>query len=178
MRTAHPKVAEKARSMDFSDLEKDVFVQFQRKYFTILTAIFCFAIPTIIPVYFWNEDPITALVICGVLRHVLVMHGTFTINSVAHLWGRQPYNKDILPRENWLANLYSVGEGYHNYHHSFPYDYRASEFGWKFNLTTMFIDIMSTIGWAYDLRFPNGDMVRRTKLKKGDVNEKGYYGPN
>jgi stearoyl-CoA desaturase (delta-9 desaturase) len=42
------------------------------------------------------------------------------------------------------------GEGFHNYHHSFPQDYSASEYRWSLNFTTFFIDCMAAIGLAYD----------------------------
>jgi stearoyl-CoA desaturase (delta-9 desaturase) len=43
-----------------------------------------------------------------------------------------------------------MGEGWHNYHHVFPFDYKAAELPYVFNLTTMFIDAFALIGWAYD----------------------------
>lgn len=63
----------------------------------------------------------------------------------------------------------SMGEGWHNYHHVFPWDYKAAELGnYTFNFTTALIDLFSIVGWAYDLRVPTADMVRRTVESKGD----------
>jgi len=75
---------------------------------------------------------------------------TWLVNSSAHLSGGHPYDKNIKPAENMGVTLASFGEGYHNYHHTFPYDYSTSEHGWKynFNFTTLFIDSFAAIGWV------------------------------
>jgi stearoyl-CoA desaturase (delta-9 desaturase) len=62
-----------------------------------------------------------------------------------------------------------MGEGWHNYHHVFPWDYKAAELGkYTFNVTTALIDLFSLLGWAYDLRVPTVEMVHRTVEKNGD----------
>lgn len=64
--------------------------------------------------------------------------------------------------------LLSSGEGWHNYHHVFPWDYKAAELGdYKFNLTTAFIDFFAKIGWAYDLKFASSDIVRKRVERTG-----------
>lgn len=62
--------------------------------------------------------------LAGVARVFLVLNSTFCINSVCHLWGRQPYSTANSSRDNWWVSLLTFGEGYHNYHHAFPRDYR------------------------------------------------------
>lgn len=75
----------------------------------------------------------------------------------------------ISPAENLTVAVLALGEGWHNYHHVFPWDYKAAELGrYTFNLTTAVIDFFSLIGWAYDLRLPTDEMVRRTVESKGD----------
>lgn len=63
----------------------------------------------------------------------------------------------------------SVGEGYHNYHHVFPWDYKASEFGHViFNPTALWIDFFHKIGWAYDLKQASFDLVESVAKNRGD----------
>lgn len=63
----------------------------------------------------------------------------------------------------------TLGEGWHNFHHKFPRDYRASEYpAYWFNTTKAFIDFFAWIGWAYDLNTTNPDAVKRSKLRHGD----------
>lgn len=57
----------------------------------------------------------------------------------------------ISPVENLCVAIAALGEGWHNYHHVFPWDYKTSEFGeYKYNITTGFIDTFAKYGWAYD----------------------------
>lgn len=63
----------------------------------------------------------------------------------------------------------TLGEGWHNYHHVYPFDYKCSElpFYWC-NLTTSVIDFFACLGWAYDLKTMSQEMVRRRVLRTGD----------
>jgi len=64
--------------------------------------------------------------------------------------------------------MFGLGEGWHNYHHSFPWDYRAAEFGQYFNLTTMVIDFCEEMGWVWDKKYATPAMVRSRATKRGD----------
>ncbi|RWS10392.1 acyl-CoA desaturase-like isoform X2, partial [Dinothrombium tinctorium] len=68
------------------------------------------------------------------------------------MWGYRPYDVNIAPRENKLVSIGVAGEGFHNYHHTFPWDYSTSEGGWSicFNLSTAFLDLAALLGWVYD----------------------------
>ena len=58
--------------------------------------------------------------------------------------------------------------GYHNYHHNFPWDYRAAEEVAGFNLTSVFIEICAKLGLAFNLRTASSDVVRAARVKQGD----------
>ena len=60
----------------------------------------------------------------GFVRLVFVHHGTFLINSAAHCWGTQPYSTKNTSRDSPLLSIFTFGEGYHNFHHTFQADYR------------------------------------------------------
>lgn len=66
------------------------------------------------------------------------------------------------------TTILTFGEGWHNYHHTFPYDYRASEFHYLINPTTAFIDFFSVIGWAYDRKTVSKEIIEKQKLKHGE----------
>lgn len=77
----------------------------------------------------------------------------------------------INPSENITVALLSLGEGWHNYHHVFPWDYKAAELGdYKLNVTTAFIDFFAKIGWAYDLKTVSADTVRK-RVERTGINE-------
>lgn len=64
--------------------------------------------------------------------------------------------------------LYFSGEGFHNYHHTFPFDYSASELGLTFNPTTWFIDFMFWLGWVTDRKQAPKEMIQARKERTGD----------
>lgn len=83
------------------------------------------------------------------------------------------YNRSINPTENAAVSFFASGEGWHNYHHVFPWDYKAAELGdYKLNLTTAFIDFFAKIGWAYDLKTASSDIVRKRVERTGINNDK------
>lgn len=93
------------------------------------------------------------------------------------MWGQRPYDKQIEPRENIFVSATAFGEGYHNYHHTFPWDYATSENGSKLNATKIFIDLMALIGQAYDLKSCTPEMIKRrvyNSLKKSTNNTSNY----
>jgi len=75
--------------------------------------------------------------------------------------------------ENKWVSFFAVGEGWHNYHHVFPYDYKTSELGgYKLNITTMFIDAMAWLGQAYDLKTVPEHVVASRAERTGDGTHK------
>jgi len=164
----HPDVRKIGGTVDISDVENDVFCAFQKKYYKWLVLTLCFFVPTVVPTL-WGDTKWNGFFIAAMLRYTLSLHGTWLVNSLAHYAGPRPYDKSIAARENLIVSLGALGEGYHNYHHVFPWDYKTSELGkYSTNLTTAFIDFMARIGWAYDLKSVNQDMIKARTLRTGD----------
>lgn len=84
------------------------------------------------------------------------------------MWGMRPFDKFINPVENVIVTKIGMGEGWHNYHHAFPYDYRASELGWKYNTAGMFIDACAWFGLAYDRKTVAPETVKARMKRTGD----------
>jgi stearoyl-CoA desaturase (delta-9 desaturase) len=55
-----------------------------------------------------------------VISTIILSHATFTINSLAHIWGRRRYETRDDSRNNLALSLLTLGEGWHNNHHKFP----------------------------------------------------------
>ena len=141
------------------------------RYYRTLAILFCFVLPTVIPVVFWDESLTNAYFIPAVLRYIVTLHATWLVNSVAHMWGWKPYDKRINPVENILISMGAIGEGFHNYHHTFPQDYATSEYGWMyFNLTKGFIDLMAALGLVYDRNKISAEAVLQRRQRTGDLN--------
>ena len=131
----HPQVLIKGRNIDLSDLKRDPVVMFQYRHYLPLAILFSVLIPTLVPWYFWNERGDVSFFFLFVFRYVVSLHCTWLVNSAAHLWGDRPYDKTSNPADNAFVCYAAFGEGWHNYHHTFPYDYSTGEWGPMLNVT-------------------------------------------
>lgn len=174
--TPHPHVVEKRDAVDMSDLEEDAIVMWQKKLYPPLFFIFNIFLPVYMPMYFWNESLWNSFWISFVMRFCITLNIAFFVNSVAHMWGAKPYDKYISPVENLGVALATLGEGWHNYHHVFPWDYKTGELGNAYNPSTTFIDFFARIGWAYDLKSVSRAMITRRARKTGDGSYIWGYG--
>ena len=93
-------------------------------------------------------------VIWGIfLRIICVLHATSLVNSAAHLWGYRSYATPEQSRNNWWVAIVSLGEGWHNNHHSRP---AAANQGfhrwWEFDLSFCMLLMLGAVGALHDLR--------------------------
>ncbi|XP_034993679.1 stearoyl-CoA desaturase isoform X2 [Zootoca vivipara] len=168
----HPDVKEKGKKLDLSDLMADKVVMFQRRHYKTSVVIMCFLFPAAVPWYFWGESYHTSFFMASILRYALILNATWLVNSAAHMYGNRPYDKTINPRENHFVVFGALGEGFHNYHHTFPYDYSTSEFGLNWNITTAFIDLMCYLGLATDCKRVSKEAIMARKIRTGDGSHK------
>lgn len=144
------------------DLQKDKIVAWQHKHYLAIVLIANFGITGLIG---WlNGDILGMLLLAGVFRLVAVHHVTFFINSLAHMWGRQPYTDKNSARDNDLLAFFTFGEGYHNFHHIFEYDYRNGIRWWQFDPTKWLISGLSFIGWTKNLRRCPEERIEKAKI--------------
>lgn len=163
----HPDVKAKGKLIDMSDVEQNPIIAFNKKHYVVLTVLIAGIIPLMVPVWFWNETLLNSFCIAVVLRWVLSINAIFVINSFAHIYGHQPFDANIQPRQNIWVSFITGGEGWHNYHHTFPWDYKASEHGFV-NFTQQFIDFCAFMGWAWNLKSIDADVVKRRIQRTGD----------
>ncbi|KAF7991210.1 hypothetical protein HCN44_002772 [Aphidius gifuensis] len=169
----HPDVIAKGKTVDMSDLDSDPVVVWQRRLYILLMPIFCFLLPTWIPIHFWNEKPMYAWYLT-IFRYTISLNLTWLVNSAAHIWGTKPYDNSISPTDNLKIAIGAFGEGWHNYHHVFPWDYKAAELGnYRGNATTAFIDLFASMGQAYDLKTVPVSMVEKRAARTGDGTRNG-----
>ncbi|XP_046435914.1 acyl-CoA Delta-9 desaturase [Neodiprion pinetum] len=176
----HRDVIEKGATVDVSDLESDPIVVWQRRLYVILMPVFCFLIPTWVPCRFWGETGMNSWYCATVFRYTLSLNLTWLVNSAAHIWGTKPYDDSISPTDNVRIALGAFGEGWHNYHHVFPWDYKAAELGnYRANFTTAFIDFFAWLGQAYDLKTVPLNMIKKRAARTGDgtrIDRDEHYG--
>ncbi len=153
--------------LDFSnarDLEQDRFVAFQHRHYLGLALGMNFGFTALVGQAF--GDPWGFMLIGGLLRLVVNHHLTFFINSLAHYWGRRPYTADNTARDNDLVALFTYGEGYHNFHHLFQWDYRNGVRWWQFDPTKWWIAAWSSIGVTRGLKRVPEFKIQRAMLQR------------
>lgn len=131
------------------DLKEDPIVMWQHRYYMPLVLGLNFGIPILLGL--WHGDVLGMILLAGVARLAISHHLTFFINSLAHIWGRQPYTDSNSSRDNGVLAFLTMGEGYHNYHHSFQRDYRNGIRWWQFDPTKWLIRSMAWLGLAKNL---------------------------
>jgi len=143
----------KATEKDFSnikDLDQDPIVVWQNKHYIALALSSNVLLTTLIGAML--GDAIGGLLLLGFLRLVLSHHTTFFINSLAHFWGRQPYSDGNSSKDNAVIAFFTYGEGYHNFHHTFQWDYRNGIFWYQYDPTKWLIKVLSWCSLTSDLK--------------------------
>lgn len=135
------------------DLKKDRLVMWQHKHYLPIALVTGVLIPLLIGYAFGR--PGAGLIWGGLLRLVVVHHATFLTNSAAHTFGARKHSEQTSARDSWWLPYFSFGEGYHNYHHAFPSDYRNGVAWHHFDPTKWVIGALSLPGWTYQLRRSN-----------------------
>jgi stearoyl-CoA desaturase (delta-9 desaturase) len=85
---------------------------------------------------------------------VFLWHSTFTINSLAHVFGSRRYATGDESRNNPLLALLTLGEGWHNNHHHYPASATLGFFWWEVDPTYWALRALSATGLIWDLREP------------------------
>jgi len=144
------------------DLQKDPIVAWQhRRYWSLVWAT-NLGLPLLLG---WlTGDVIGMFLLVGILRLVISHHVTFFINSLAHMWGTQPYTDENSARDNHFLALITYGEGYHNYHHLFQSDYRNGIRWWHLDVNKWFISTCALLGLASNRKRAPQFKVLRARL--------------
>jgi len=141
------------REMDadsVKDLTRSRLIMLQHKHYLLLAIVWGALLPAAIGAL-WG-DPIGGLLIAGFLRLVVQWHATFSVNSLAHMFGKQPYDVKGTARDSWVTAIVTLGEGYHNFHHRFQADYRNGVRWFQLDPTKWFVWSMSKVGVTRGLR--------------------------
>jgi stearoyl-CoA desaturase (Delta-9 desaturase) len=150
---------------DFSnvqDLKKEPLLMFQHRHYLALTLATNIGLPLLAGVLL--RDVWGMLILAGVLRLVWSHHVTFFINSLAHMWGSQPYTEDNSARDNGLIAVVTYGEGYHNFHHIFAHDYRNGVRWWQWDPTKWMIAALQVFGLTRRLKRTPVFQIQRALL--------------
>lgn len=132
------------------DLKKSTMVRLQHRFYLPVALLVGLGVPFLIGLCFGR--PWGGVIWGGLLRTVVVHHTTFLINSAAHMFGKKPHSQEISARDSWWLPFLSFGEGYHNFHHSYPSDYRNGVAWYHWDTTKWMISLFARLGWTWNLR--------------------------
>ncbi len=144
------------------DLLNDPIVMFQHRHYIKLVILMNVAFPMALG--YMLGDMWGVLLLGGLLRLVWSHHTTFFINSLAHMWGSRPYTDENSARDNPVLAFVTYGEGYHNYHHIFQYDYRNGIRWYHFDPTKWLIATLSVFGLTKNLKRCPEFAIHKAKL--------------
>ncbi|MDF3029508.1 MAG: acyl-CoA desaturase [Moraxellaceae bacterium] len=145
-----------------NDLLNDKIVMFQHNYYVPIVLVMNLGLPIALGLLlgdFWG-----VFLLGGLLRLVVSHHVTFFINSLCHMWGTRPYTDENTARDNPVLALMTWGEGYHNYHHIFQYDYRNGVKWWQFDPTKWMILSLSWVGITRNLKRCSEFAIQKAQL--------------
>ena len=150
---------------DISDLNSDGIVRVQHKHYLTFVLLFGLVLPWLVAGFGWGDWK-GGIVYAGILRIFFVQQATFCVNSLAHWLGDQPFDDHNSPRDHFFTALMTLGEGYHNFHHEFPSDYRNAIAWHQYDPTKWFIWACKQVGLAYDLK-----QFRSNEIEKGRLQQ-------
>jgi stearoyl-CoA desaturase (delta-9 desaturase) len=154
----------RTRRVDISDLRNDPVVAWQERFYPILAVLMGWIFPMAFSGLGWN-DWTGGLLYGGILRMFVCHQGVFCINSVAHYYGDQPYDDRLSPRNiPHVMALLTLGEGYHNFHHMFPSDYRNGVHWYDLDFTKWIIWVWGKLGLVQGLK-----RFRHTEIEKASL---------
>lgn len=143
------------------DLSTDKLILWQHKYYFLIAISSGLILPTILG--YFAGSALGGLAISGLFRLVFVHHCTFFINSLCHVVGSRPYTEDNTARDSFILAFFTYGEGYHNYHHLFPTDFRNGIRWYQYDPTKWLILSLKFIGMAKNLKQVPEKIIQQAK---------------
>ena len=149
------------------DLKNDRLAWWQHRHYVPIAVGMGFGLPALIG-WLWGGAAcaLGGFLIAGTARIVVVHHMTFCINSLCHWIGDRPYSTHCTARDSVLMAVCTFGEGYHNYHHEFQYDYRNGVKPWQWDPTKWTIWTLGKLGLVSGLR-----TIPEEKILKAQIAE-------
>jgi len=142
-----------------SDLWAVRSIRLQHRFYPVVAIGIGLVVPTVVAAQ-WG-DPWGGLLVAGFFRTALMLQGTFCINSLAHLVGTRRYDARASARDSTLTALVTFGEGYHSFHHRFPFDYRNGSRWWQYDPGKWLIWTLARVRMADKLRTASAASIAR-----------------
>jgi stearoyl-CoA desaturase (delta-9 desaturase) len=113
----------------------------------------------VLAVGLWLVGSWPALVWGFFVSTTLLWHGTFTINSLSHIWGKRRYTTTDESKNNPVLAIVTMGEGWHNNHHYYPRSVRQGFHWWQIDMTYYVLRALAAVGIVWDLHVPSQKVI-------------------
>ncbi len=97
----------------------------------------------------------------GLVRLAVLHHVTWSINSICHMLGNQPFASRDRSRNFWPRALLSMGESWHNLHHADPTCARHGVLRGQIDISARLIWIFERFGWVHEVRWPTSQRLAK-----------------
>jgi stearoyl-CoA desaturase (Delta-9 desaturase) len=134
---------------DFARYPELMWLHRHERWPAYALAVLCFLIagwPGLVVGFFWST--------------CVLFHGTFCINSLAHVRGKKRYVTGDDSRNNWLLAVVTMGEGWHNNHHACQSSVRQGFYWWEYDPTFYLLKLLSFTGLVWDLKMPPAAVLK------------------
>lgn len=103
----------------------------------------------------------------GVIRIMIEHHATWSVNSICHIWGTQPFDTHDESRNNPIIGVVALGEGWHNNHHAFPSSARHGLRWWQFDTSWLLIRLMRILRLVSNVKTPSLERIQQRRRSTG-----------
>lgn len=145
------------------DLEKNKLVAWQDRNYLVSAIVVGYVLPFAVGALLGNA--FLGLVIAGGLRIFLTQQSTFLVNSLSHTLGKTPYSVEKTAKDSLIVTILTHGEGYHNFHHKFQFDYRNGIRWYHWDPTKWSIQLAALMGLAKKLKTVQFSEILKARLE-------------
>ena len=157
--------AEHARVLDL--LKDEDLVKFANRRMYYVWLLVGVLLPGILALAWYGDfdSALRGCLISGLVRLFFQQHTAFLINSICHIWGDRPFQTSDRSTNNTLLAFLTLGVGWHNNHHAFPYTAYNSFHWWQIDVAGWFIRTCELVGLASNCQFPTQAQINAKKAK-------------
>jgi stearoyl-CoA desaturase (Delta-9 desaturase) len=153
---------------NIQDLTSNRMMKWQHDGWVVWAIAAGFGLPLLIGLltgHFWG---VFFFSVCA--RFVVVHQSVFLINSACHMFGTATYNDKETARDSWVCAMLTNGEGYHNYHHAFPNDYRNGIRWFHWDPTKWMVYLLSRVGLVWDVKKTPEVLIHKIRIEQEKKN--------
>jgi stearoyl-CoA desaturase (delta-9 desaturase) len=144
------------------DLAKSKLTRHQHDYYNVWSVFAGLVLPMLVGCAIGR--PLGAFIMAFCLRVTLILNMAFFVNSFAHMVGNKGFDAHVSAGDSGFLALFTNGEGYHNFHHKFPNDYRNGHLWHHWDPSKWLIYLLACLGLVEDVKRTPASKIHETML--------------